>query len=181
MKKLLILFLAMFFIVGCGCEQAGNSAKKQVDDLFYKYQTLHSSVAVQLDSVVDNESTFTDEQKKGYKEVMERQFKDLEYEIKDEIIDGNNAVVTVEIEVYDYGKVLKAANDQLLNHKEDFNDDQGNYSETKYNDYKIQQLKNAKEKITYTVNIDLTKTEKSWSVNSLNDITLKKIYGLYAE
>ena len=48
------------------------------------------------------------------------QYKDLTYEIKDERVDGNKAVVDVEIEVYDYNTVLNNANTYLDENKDEF-------------------------------------------------------------
>ena len=43
-----------------------------------------------------------EEEKKEYKMLLEKQYQNLSYKIKNEEIVGNNATVEVEIEVLDY-------------------------------------------------------------------------------
>ena len=53
-----------------------------------------------MPNIPDNPSrTLSDNQKKDYKELMKKQYQNLTYTIKDEEVDGNNAIVKVEIEV----------------------------------------------------------------------------------
>ena len=51
---------------------------------------------------------------------------------------------------------------------------------TKYNDYKLDNLDKAKDKITYTLNLTLHKTSDNWVLDDLTDVEISKIHGLYA-
>ena len=81
--------------------------------------------------------TFNDTQSTSYKELMKKQYKDLTYTIKEELIDGNNATVTVEIEVYDYNKAINDAETYYKNNPNEFKNSDGGIDEEKYMDYKI--------------------------------------------
>ena len=104
----------------------------------------------------------------------------MTYEIKDDEIDGNEAEVEVEIEVTDLNKILNESNLYLEENNEEFVDDFGNFSISKFNDYKIEQLKMAKEKTKYTIEIELEKIENKWQVKNLDEEVLDKINGVYS-
>ena len=71
MKKLLIvLLISVFLVTGCGNSMTPTGA---VEDFLGKYQSMDSEVLAQLDSVVSNDTTMSDEQKKEYKSLMEKQ------------------------------------------------------------------------------------------------------------
>jgi len=112
------------------------------------------------------------EQKNEYRNLLETQYKNMSYEIKDEIIDGDIAEVTVAIEVIDYKKTIEKV-EQEYNEIKD-------YTVEEYNDDKIKRLKEAKEKVNYTLNVDVIKNnDGSWEVTSLSNVDKKKIQGMY--
>ena len=43
---------------------------------------------------------------KAYEDAIRKQYRDMSYEVKDEKIDGEPAVVTIEIEVINYGEAI---------------------------------------------------------------------------
>ena len=110
---------------------------------------------------------------------MKKHYQDLEYDIKDEKIDGDRAIVTVEIEVDDYSKVLKEASDKLTSDPEYFNDENGKYSHTKYIDYQLELMKNNKDKVKYTLELTLTKKDKKWVMDKLTTTDMEKMNGSY--
>ena len=119
MKKVIISLLFVILLTGCTSNLL-NTPTKKVEMFFNKYQSLDDDVLSQLKNVVDNEISFTKEQGLNYIEIMKKHYQTLKYRIKDEVIDGDTAVVTVEIEVNDYSKILKEADLYLENHKEEF-------------------------------------------------------------
>lgn len=177
MKKILLIITILFFV---GCENLSNTPIKKTEELLKKYQTLDKDVISDLNYVVDNEVTFSDYQKEEYRKIMKKHYQNMTYEIKDDEIDGNKAEVEVEIEVTDFNKVLNEANLYLEEHSEQFIDDFGNLSMSKFNDYKIEQLKMAKEKTKYTIEIELEKIENKWRVRSLSEEVINKINGVYS-
>ena len=101
MKRILLgLSFIVLFIVGC--TNTMNTPTKRVEELLGKYQKLDSAVLAQLDNVIAEDTTMTDEQKKEYRSLMEKQYQNLSYKIKGEEITGDDASVDVEIEVLDY-------------------------------------------------------------------------------
>ncbi len=174
MKKL-VLLLSLFLI---GCELS-NTPTKKTEEFLKKYQVLDSAVVTDLDEVVNEDTTLNESQKIMYKDIMKKHYQNLSYQIKDEIVDGNEAVVVVEISVTDFKKVLEETNNYLNNNKEEFDDENGNYSIVKFNDYKLNKLKEAKDKIVYTIEIKLTKENDNWKVNNLSQTDYDKINGVY--
>lgn len=179
MKKLILVVFSLLLIT-CGCDSMMNTPTKRVEEFLNKYQRLDSDVLTQLDEVIKNATyTFNDTQSTSYKELMKKQYKDLTYTIKEETIDGNNATVTVEIEVYDYNKALVEAENYYKANADKFKNQEGELDASKYMDYKIEQLKNVKDKIKYTLNLTLTKSDKKWILNDLTEADRQKIHGLY--
>lgn len=179
MKKLILVVFSLLLIT-CGCDSMMNTPTKRVEEFLNKYQRLDSDVLTQLDEVIKNATyTFNDTQSTSYKELMKKQYKDLTYTIKEETIDGNNATVTVEIEVYDYNKALVEAENYYKANADKFKNQEGELDASKYMDYKIEQLKNVNDKIKYTLNLTLTKSDKKWILNDLTEADRQKIHGLY--
>lgn len=174
MKKIIAIF-CLFFI--CGCE-INNTPTKKVEELFTKYQTLHEDIMNDLDEVV-SENNYTKEQQEEYKNIMKKHYKNLTYKIKDTKIDANKATVEVEITVTDYSKILNDANLYRDNYIYEFMDEENQYSEQLFIDYKLNKIKEAEEKVKYTLEIPLTKVNKTWNVDSLSPTTLDKIHGIY--
>ncbi len=103
----------------------------------------------------------------------------MTYKIKDEVIDGDNATVEVEIEVYDYYAVNNELNTHIEENREDFYDEEGNIIDEKYMDKKIELLNEVKDKVTYTLNLTLTKKEDIWVLDDITETERQKIHGLY--
>jgi len=74
----------------------------------------------------------------------------MQYEIKEEKIDGNTATVTAEIIVKDYTKIINEAELYKQENIQEFYEN-NSYSENKYRKYLLEQLKKSKDKITYTI------------------------------
>ena len=174
MKKL-VYILFLFLLVGCN--DLSNTPTKKTEEFLKKYQTLDESVITDLENVV-NESDLNDEQKAIYIDIMKKQYQNLSYEVKDETLNGDEAITAVEISVIDFKKVLDEANEYLKNNEEEFYDN-GEYSVVKFNDYKLNKLKQAKDKVRYTIEIKLTKINDEWTVDHLSNETYDKINGVY--
>lgn len=174
MKKL-VYILFLFLLVGCN--DLSNTPTKKTEEFLKNYQTLDESVINDLENVV-NESDLNDEQKTIYIDIMKKQYQSLSYEVKDETLDGDEAITAVEISVIDFKKVLDEANEYLKNNEEEFYDN-GEYSVVKFNDYKLNKLKEAKDKVRYTIEIKLTKINDEWTVDHLSNETYDKINGVY--
>lgn len=179
MKKILFVVAALLLFVGC--DAVMNSPTKRVEAFLSDYQTMDDEVLSQLDDTLNGEELLTDEHKSAYKEIMKRQYQNITYTIKDEIVDGNKATVTTEIEVYDYSKAMKEADDYLIQNKNEFTDNDGNVDNEKFMTYKIEQMKNVKDKVKYTIPFTLTKEDKEWILDDISESDRQKIHGIYSE
>lgn len=168
MKKIISMFVFLLLLVGCSLS---NTPSSKVEELLSKYQMLDSDIKEGIDDVLEDE-TLTNEQKDRYKKIIERQYKNLTYEIKEEKIDGNIAIITTEIEVMDYKKIVNETNNSYLGRND--------YTVEEYNSTKLDALEAAKEKVTYTIDFEVIKDDDgNWELTSLNNETIKKIQGMY--
>lgn len=178
MKKIIIFVLGILLLTGC--ENLMNTPTKRVENLLSKYQKQDEEVLSQLGDTLLEETVLTVGQKEEYRELMKKQYTNLMYTVKDEVIDGKTAVVEVEVEVYDYSKAISESENYLLNNQGEFTDDSGNISTTRYNDYKIAMMKDVNDRVTYTINFTLSKVDDNWVVDDLTETERMKIHGLYA-
>ncbi len=177
-KFIYVLIFSVFLLTGCN--NLMNTPTKKVELLLSKYQKKDEDVIKQLGDILLTDAILTVEQKNTYKELLEKQYSNLTYTIKDEAIDGKTAVVEVEIEVYDYNKAITDSEDYLITHQEEFTDETKNVSTEKYNDYKLQAISDMKDRVKYTINFTLSKIDEEWMVDDLTDTERQKIHGLYA-
>lgn len=181
MKKIIYILISFIIVTGCGCTNGllNNTPSKKVEMFLTNYQILDEDVIKQLDTVIENDNTLDSEQKKEYKEIMKKHYQNLNYDIKDEKIDGDIATVEVMIEVTDYSKALSEAEEYKVRHPEDFMDENGTYSNKLFMDYRLSKIKEAKDKVKYTLYFTLTKIDDEWKLNNLTDEQESKIEGLY--
>jgi len=173
MKKLLVI-LSLFLLVGC---ELNNTPIKKVEKFFSNYQILHEDVINDLETVVAS-TNYTLDQKERYKELLKKQYRNLTYLIKEETEDGDNAYVSVEIEVINYGRVLSETQNYLNDNRNNFIEN-GIYNESKFLTYQLDELEKTKERIKYTITITLTKVDGKWQINDLTDTMEDKINGVY--
>ena len=155
MKKKIILislFMLCFILTGCSLN---NTPKAKVETLLMKYQKNSDSVMSELDDYLNT------------------------LNIKDEMIDGDTATVTTQIEVYDYYKIDNDATKYVSDNPDKFSTNNV-YDSKKVLEYKIDKLTNAKDRVTYTVVFNLTKVDNEWKVDNLSNEDLEKIHGIYA-
>ena len=67
----------------------------------------------------------------------------------------------------------------LANNPNEFLLDNGEYDKEKANEYRLSKLKEAKEMVTYTLELELHKDGKDWILNDLDETELSKINGTY--
>ncbi len=168
MKKIILVFTFLLLLVGCSLS---NSPTSKVEDLLSKYQTLDRDIKKGIDDVV-SEETLTGTQAERYRDLIEKQYKNLSYEVKDERYDGNSATITVEIEVLDYKKAINEVSSSY--HQKD------NYTVEDYNNAKLSALEQVKEQVLYTIDFEVNKDSNgNWHLASLSNETIKKILGMY--
>ena len=165
MKKRIILFISLIFVlVGCAIS---NTPTSKVEELFNKYQTVDDDISLGIDNVIE-EQNLSDDHKTRYRKLLEDQYKNLSYEIKDELIDGDNATVLVEIEVTDYKRAIG-----------DLTFDSSIYTKDSYDEERLNRLEKARYKVKYTLEIKLNKDRDEWKVEALTNDQIKKIQGMF--
>ncbi len=177
MKNLKKIWLIIICIILCtGCFK--KTAKDTVVDYLNEYRNLSVTILNSLNKVVSEEVDLTESQKTTYKDILKKQYKDLSYEITNELYDGNTATFTVKIEVYDLYKASKNSSIKLANDPQEFYEN-NIYSQAKYLDYKLNEMKNASDRIDYSIEIDAKKIEDEWYIEELTLSNLQKIHGIY--
>jgi len=203
MKKFLFIFLSLLvlFVTGCGNDMATPTSK--VEEFLGKYQSMDSDVLTQLDNVISNDTTMDDTQKKDYKSLMEKQYQNMSYKIKDEEINGDKASVLVELEVFDYAGSISESRDYYTEHRDEFDDEEmGNDGADTDNDgkdeegevvggavdtissfitYKIKQLMDVTDKAKYEITFHLNKEDGEWVMEDITDVDRQKIHGLFED
>lgn len=164
-KKLLLLVIPLLLLVAC---TMANTPTSKVEELFTKYQTLDTDIDTGISSVLD-EQNLSESQKERYRKILENQYRNLTYQIKEEIIDGNTATIIVEIEVLDLKKTIN-----------DLTFDSSIYTKETYDEEKLNRLEKAKDKVKYTLELTVTKNDNDeWKLNALTNENIKKIQGMY--
>lgn len=181
MKKIFIMLITILLITGCGKNMATPTSK--VEELLNNYQNLDNQVDYDIDRVINKEEYMNDEQKKDYRNALERQFQNMSYKIKKEEIDGNKATVDVEIEVLDYKSSYDKSKKYFVENSKEFIDDDivdGKVEEiAEYITYKIKELANVGDKVKHDVTFSLTKKDKEWVIDDIDEENIEKLLGIY--
>jgi len=150
-----------------GCSMA-NTPTSKVEELFTKYQKIDDDISSGINSVL-LEQNLTKEHQERYRKLLEKQYQNLSYQIKEETIDGDTALVIAEIEVTDYKKAIN-----------DLTFDSSIYTKETYDEEKLNRLEKAKDKVKYTLELTLTKdSDGNWKLDALTNEQIKKIQGMY--
>lgn len=174
MKKIISILAIIFIMSACTLAKDTSSTPSQQVELYLKsYKELDSNVLNDLDKMI-NETEYNDTQKERYRNLMKNHYSNINYEILNETIDKDKAMVDVSIEVSDYSKILS----EEIN-KEDYKDENGNYDVTKYLDAQLDRLERATERIKYNITFYLTKKNSEWIIDDLDKNSVKKIHGIY--
>jgi len=164
-KKIFLFAVLAFLLVGCSM---ANNPTSITENLFTKYLTVDKDINTGINTVLD-EQNLTVAHRERYRKLLENQYKNLSYEIKDELVDGDTATVLVEIEVIDYKRAIS-----------DLTFDSTIYTKESFDEEKLNRLEQAKDKVKYTLELTLTKdNEGSWNLNALTNEQIKKIQGMY--
>lgn len=174
MKKIIVVLISCLFLIGCGCvvEKASDSVRSYLN----KYNLEDESIKNELDKVTKN---FSEDDKKVYEEIMEKQYKDLNYKILEEKYNGDNAIVTTKIQVYDLYNIQENVNKYKEEHKNEFTKEDGSFDNEKFLKYKLEEMKKETKKIEYTIDFKVHKKDGKWILESISERDLEKIHGIY--
>ncbi len=162
-KRSLIFFLLLaLFITGCNL---GNNPTARVEEYLGKYQMLENDIEISYVQLI-GDVEIDDDLKERYEKVIQHQYRNLSYEIKEEKIDGDTATVTTEIEVADFKKILE-------DNRVDDN------TTKKIHQNVLKKLEKASEKVTYTIDFIVKKNkEGTWTVEKLEATDQNKLLGM---
>ena len=163
MKKLFLVIFSFTMLVGC---TLGNTPTSRVEDMLTNYQMVTDNIDISYTYLTDD-NNLNQDIRDDYEEAIRKQYKNLSYEVKEEVIDGDKAIVTIEVEVMNY----KNAIDKY---------DKSSYEINKYHELVLEQIKNSKEMVTYTLDISLTKDNNdTWKLDNLTEENRDKLLGIY--
>ena len=163
-----VLLVLLLFITGCNLNihNIDNTPKKKVEAYLYKYQTLSDDIIEDLKLSVEKEIELNNSYKERYMEVIKNNFRNMTYEIKDEVENGNNSIVEVEITVNN----LKNAQNKCNN----------NNFDSEVLKCRIEKMEKTKDKVKYTIFFNVKKDINSnWYIEDLSDEDEDKILGIY--
>ena len=110
-----IILIILFCFVTTACKDTASMA---VEKYLAKYNNLDTEVLTDMQKIIEKEN-LSDESKKIYKSIFEKQYTDMTYKIVEEEYNGNDATIDVQITVYDLYKAQNDANSYLINHPEE--------------------------------------------------------------
>jgi len=174
MKKI-ILVLSVILLIGCSMS---NKPSSKVEAFLNNYINLNDDVLMDIEQSAIKENLNNDD-KNTYKDILSKQYEELKYEIKDESIDGNSAIVTVNINVYDFHKIEKESLEYLNTNLSEFYNNDGVFSNDLFNSYRVRKLNEAQDRIDYEIKFYLDKKNDEWVLNNPDRVTLEKINGFY--
>ena len=164
MKKFFLINIIFLSILLVGCSIA-NTPTAKVEELLGNYQRLDKNIKINYYDLSDTRDLSSTNQNE-YNKIIRNQYQSLSYEIKEETIDGNNATVTTSIKVTDFKKIINKYN-------------KNEYSTEEYHNLIIEDLKKAKDEVTYTIEFTLIKdNEGNWQVDDLTNEMREKILGI---
>lgn len=173
--KLTILLVAILLLI-TGCASRLTPSEK-TEEFLNRYIKNDKTIIEELDHYI-NKQNLSNNQKEKYKKIILDEYATIKYTIKEEKIEDNKSTVQVEIEVKDLFKASSEAEKYLLEHPEEFyNDDK--YDKDKFTDYKLSLMEKETEKTKYEIKINLHQKDNNWIIEELSNETLEKIHGIY--
>lgn len=162
MKKIFLILILIFVFVGCNI---ANTPTSKVEELLGNYQRLDKNINIDYYNLANDEQ-LSDDLKNEYNNLIKEQYQNLSYEIKEEEIDGDKAIVTASIEVKNYKDIIRKYN-------------KNEYQNDEYHKLIVNSLKSTNIKVNYTINFTLTKDNNDdWNIDELSNETKEKLLGI---
>ena len=163
-NKVKIILPFLFFLLLFGCN-LNNTPTSKVEEKLSNYQMLDKSINDNIENgvlILSNNIESSNTEIERYRALVKKQYRNMVYEVKEEKIDGDMAVITVEIEVLDYTDI--------------FNNTDDNLSVTE----RLNLLEEVKDTITYTLDFYVIKDSNGdWKLDNFSDEVNYKILGIY--
>lgn len=163
MKKTYLIIISLIILVGC---TLGNIPTSRVEEYLTNYQMLNNNISTSYTNLT-NDTNLSQDIKNRYEKAIKKQYRNLSYEVKEEIIDGDEATVTIQLKVMNYRDAFDKYN-------------QNEYEKNEYHTLILDTLENTKEMVSYTLDITLTKDDNdNWVIDNLNQENKDKLLGIY--
>ena len=175
MKKILILFFLFMFVVGCNLS---NTPSGKVEKYLNDFKNLTDDVVMDIETKVSSEN-LSEENKTLYKNIIVNEHENLKYEIKEESINGDNAIVVVKITVFDFHKIERESVDYMNAHPEEFSDINGMIDNNLFNTFRLNKLNNVKDTVDYEISFYLSHKDGEWILQNPDKPTIEKLNGFY--
>lgn len=169
-----IAIIVVILLMVLGLRVLSNASVKTpvelTESFMKKYQIADSEIMNKIEYPFDDQ--LTDEQLKRYKDLIETQYLALDYQIVEENIGELDAIIKVEFSVFDYASSYDKATNYLNVYEKDM-------SSIKQVDYKLKEMENTQEKITYAITFNYYKLDGKWIMLEVSDTDLSKLSGTY--
>ena len=175
MKRIITIFLVTLILFGCSLTNTPSSKVSMYLDNFNK---LTDDVILDVEAKVSNEN-LSNKNKDTYKKVLSRVYQDMKYEIKDESINGDKAIVVTKISVYDLYKVKKESDDYMNENTTEFFKTDNTFDTDLYDEYRLNKMLEAKDMVDYEITFNLNKKNGEWILETPDRVMLEKLNGLY--
>lgn len=158
-----VSLMVFFLLMGCAID---NTPVAQVEDLLGSYQRVDDNISIDPYMLTYSDSLDSDIEER-YKKVIRKQYQNMSYEIKDDSVDGDTAVVKVEVKALDFKSIIEKYN-------------YSDYSNSEYDKILVEGLEEVKEKVVYTIDFTLSKNSSGeWQVDDLTTDMNHKLLGIY--
>ncbi len=171
----IILFLVLVFVIFSKVRK-NNSPGELTDAYMMRYLKGDSELVSQIDYPFSDHLNAS--QKKIYQGLMKKQYEKMTYDITREDVHDTDAVVVVSFSVYDLKSAMEKANQYIEAYPDKFQKN-GAFDSLKAIDYKLEVLKNYRERVNYSIEFAYSKQNKQWVFMDLSSTDLEKLDGVY--
>lgn len=174
-----IIFIALSIIVVIALALVGifvltgASSKSPTDltlEFMNKYKNATSEVMNQVKYPYADKLDKT--QMNTYKDLIRSQYRSMSYTISDETVGEVDAIIKVDFDVYDYASSYDKASSYLSLYGSDM-------SLEKQVNYKLKEMSNTKEKVTYSIEFKFYKLDGVWYMTDVTSADLSKLTGTF--
>ena len=174
-----IIFIALSMIVVIALALVGifvltgASSKSPTDltlEFMNKYKNATSEVMNQVKYPYADKLDKT--QMNTYKDLIRSQYRSMSYTISEETVGEVDAIIKVDFDVYDYASSYDKASSYLSLYGSDM-------SLEKQVNYKLKEMSNTKEKVTYSIEFKFYKLDGVWYMTDITSADLSKLTGTF--
>ena len=152
----------------------------KVSEYLSQFNSLDELVIQDMETTIQEENLSTDNMT-IYRNVLQRQYQDLKYDIVEESINGDNAVVIAKITVYDLHTSKQNSETYMNEHQDEFLNTDNMFDQEGYMKYRLENMLATKDTVSHNISFNLNKKDNECVLDNIDRATLEKIHGLYKE